>query len=33
MAWVCALSHAGYRNDVSQVTGNVLRRFLDDRPF
>ncbi|WP_158814605.1 N,N-dimethylformamidase beta subunit family domain-containing protein [Methylocapsa sp. S129] len=33
IAWVCALSHAGYRNNVSQVTGNVLRRFLDSTPL
>ena len=33
IAWVCALSHNGYRNNVSQVTGNVLRRFLDEKPL
>jgi len=33
IAWVCALSHNGYDNTVSRLTGNVLRRFLDPRPF
>jgi N,N-dimethylformamidase len=33
IAWVCALSHAGCRNNVTQVTGNVLRRFLDSTPL
>ena len=33
IAWVCALSHAGYRNNVSQLTGNVLKRFLDPTPL
>jgi N,N-dimethylformamidase len=32
IAWVCALSHNDYQNNVSQVTGNVLRRFLDEEP-
>lgn len=27
--WCASLSHAGYRNNVSQITENVLRRFLD----
>jgi N,N-dimethylformamidase len=30
IAWICALSHNDYRNNISQVTGNVLRRFLDE---
>ncbi|MFL5282371.1 MAG: N,N-dimethylformamidase beta subunit family domain-containing protein [Rhodopila sp.] len=29
IAWVCSLSHNGYDNNVSRITGNVLRRFLD----
>ncbi|MDQ0138084.1 N,N-dimethylformamidase [Neorhizobium galegae] len=29
IAWSCSLSHAGYQNNVSQITGNVLKRFLD----
>ena len=33
IAWVCSLSHAGYDNNVSRVTENVLRRFLDPAPF
>jgi N,N-dimethylformamidase len=33
MAWAAALSHAGYRNSVSRITGNVLSRFLDPKPF
>ena len=33
MAWVGALSHQNYRNDVSRITENVLRRFLDKTPF
>lgn len=33
IAWSGSLSHAGYDNNVSRITGNVLRRFLDDTPF
>jgi N,N-dimethylformamidase len=33
IAWCCALSHMGYENNVSRITGNVLRRFLDPSPF
>jgi N,N-dimethylformamidase len=33
IAWCCALSHKGYDNNVSRLTGNVLRRFLDPNPF
>lgn len=33
IAWCCALSHAGYANNVSRITGNVLRRFLEARPL
>lgn len=29
IAWCCALSHRNYDNNVSRITGNVLRRFLD----
>ena len=28
IAWAGALSHAGYDNNVSQITGNVLDRFI-----
>lgn len=33
IAWTASLSHAGYRNDVARITGNVLRRFLDEAPL
>jgi N,N-dimethylformamidase len=33
IAWCCALSHNAYHNNVSRLTGNVLRRFLDPRLF
>jgi N,N-dimethylformamidase len=33
IAWVCSLSHNGYQNNVSRITGNVLRRFLDPAPL
>jgi N,N-dimethylformamidase len=33
IAWCCALSHMNYDNNVSRLTGNVLRRFLDPKPF
>lgn len=33
IAWVCALSCNDYQNNISQVTGNVLRRFLDAMPI
>ena len=33
IAWVGSLSHDNYDNNVSRITGNVLKRFLDDRPF
>ena len=33
IAWAGSLSHNRYRNNVSQITGNVLRRFLDPEPF
>lgn len=33
MAWVGALSHNGYNNDVARITENVLRRFLDKSPL
>ena len=31
--WSGGLSHAGYENNVSQITENVLRRFLEPEPF
>lgn len=33
IAYVLALSHNGYDNNVSRITANVLRRFLDPHPF
>ena len=33
IAWCGSLSHNGYDNNVSRITGNVLRRFLDPTPF
>jgi N,N-dimethylformamidase len=33
MAWCGSLAHNGYDNNVSRLTGNVLRRFLADEPF
>jgi N,N-dimethylformamidase len=33
IAWCGSLSHDGYDNNVSRITGNVLRRFLDPTPF
>ncbi|MBW2425617.1 MAG: hypothetical protein JRG86_15330 [Deltaproteobacteria bacterium] len=33
IAWAGSLSYAGYRNDVSRITRNVLERFLDPMPF
>jgi N,N-dimethylformamidase len=32
ISWCGSLSHDGYANNVSRVTENVLRRFLDPRP-
>ena len=33
IAWCGSLSHNGYDNNVSRLTGNVLRRFMNDAPF
>ncbi len=33
IAWSASLPHDGWRNNVSRITGNVLRRFLDPEPF
>ncbi|WP_172327896.1 N,N-dimethylformamidase beta subunit family domain-containing protein [Mangrovicoccus sp. HB161399] len=33
IAWCGSLSHNGYDNNVSRITGNVLKRFLDPAPF
>ena len=31
IAWSGALSHAGYENNVSRITANVLDRFIGAR--
>jgi N,N-dimethylformamidase len=33
IAWAGSLAHDEYRNSVSTVTANVLRRFADATPF
>ncbi|MGQ4807601.1 N,N-dimethylformamidase beta subunit [Candidatus Entotheonellaceae bacterium PAL068K] len=33
IAWAGALAHNGYANNVSRLTENVMRRFLDPTPF
>ncbi len=33
IAWAGALSHNGYTNNVSRLTENVIRRFLDPKPL
>jgi len=33
IAWCGSLSHNGYDNNVSKITANVLKRFLDPKPF
>jgi N,N-dimethylformamidase len=33
IAWAGSLCHNGYRNNVAQISRNVLRRFLDPAPF
>jgi N,N-dimethylformamidase len=33
IAWAGSLGHNGYDNDVSVLTGTVLRRFADPEPL
>jgi len=33
IAYVGSLGHAGHDNNISRLTLNVLRRFLDPAPF
>ena len=33
IAWGASLPHNGYDNNVSRISANVVRRFLDDAPF
>jgi N,N-dimethylformamidase len=33
IGWAGSLAHAGYRNNISKITENVLRRFIAPEPF
>ena len=33
ISWCGSLAHNGYDNNVSRMTGNVLRRFMQDEPL
>jgi N,N-dimethylformamidase len=33
ITWAASLCHAGYENNVSRITSNVLRRFIDPQPL
>ena len=33
IAWAGSLRHDNYGNNVSRITDNVLRRFIDEKPF
>jgi len=33
IGWAASLAHENYQNNVSHITANVLRRFLDPQPF
>jgi N,N-dimethylformamidase len=33
MAYIGALNHNGFDNDIARMTGNVLKRFSDPTPF
>ena len=33
ITWAGSLGHNGYDNNVARITGNVLRRFVQDEPF
>ena len=33
IAWGASLPHNGYDNNVSRISKNVVRRYLDDKPF
>ena len=33
IAWSGSLSHNGYDNSIARITGNVLRRFRDEKPL
>ena len=33
ITWAASLPHNGFDNNVSRITANVLRRFVDPTPF
>ena len=33
ISWAASLAYQGYDNNVAKITGNVLRRFADPKPF
>lgn len=33
MAYIGALNHNGFDNDIARMTGNLLKRFSDPTPF
>ena len=33
IAWAGSLSHNNYNNNVARIAGNVLKRFVDPKPF
>lgn len=33
ITWCASLAHDGFSNNISAITANVLRRFLDEEPF
>jgi len=33
ISYAGALAHNGFDNDIARMTGNVLKRFLDETPF
>jgi N,N-dimethylformamidase len=33
IGWAGSLAHDGYRNNISTITENVLRRFISPEPF
>jgi N,N-dimethylformamidase len=33
ISWAGALAHNGYDNNVSRITANVVKRFIDPKPF
>jgi len=33
ISWAASLAHKGYQNNVSRITANVVKRFIDPKPF